>query len=53
MPEGIAKAENVVLHQNLESSNDGCMGHTGAERRRLKEASDDFQGMICVNVGIH
>jgi hypothetical protein len=53
VPEGIAKAEEIVPHENLQACDDGRMWNTNAEGRGPKEVSDDFQGVICVNVSIH
>jgi hypothetical protein len=53
VPEGIAEAKNVVSHQNLEACDNGHMGDTSAEGRRSEEVGNDFQGMVCVDVGIH
>jgi hypothetical protein len=42
VPESIAKAKEIVLHQNLEPGDDGHMGHINAEQRCLQKVSNDL-----------
>jgi hypothetical protein len=53
VPEGITEAKDVILHYNLQACNDSHMGDTNTEGRHSKEVGFNFQGVVCINVGIH